>query len=241
MKQVLTVLVLVGFAVVLVGLLPFVAPEVLGGVARYYVEQGAHDNGAANLVTGVLVTYRGLDTLGEVVVLLVSVSGAGYVLRRATRADGGAAAHLPPRTKASELVQSGSRLLIAPILLFGVYVFTHGHLSPGGGFQGGAIVASAVLLSLLAGGRFARRLGHLLESLAGLSYLATGLLGLFVAGSFLANRGLSLGQMGELLSAGVIPVISIVIGLKVGAELSSLVELMLEGSHPAREDSEDAS
>jgi multisubunit Na+/H+ antiporter MnhB subunit len=116
------------------------------------------------------------------------------------------------------------------ILLLGVYVFVNGHLTPGGGFQGGAIVASGVLLMLLADPlrHFSHGLISAIESLAGLFYVAIGLAGLFLAGGFLDNRILPLGNLGELFSAGAIPVIYSLIGLKVGAEFSSMLASLSE-------------
>ena len=57
----------------------------LSRLAHYYVEKGPQELGAANLVTAVVVTYRGLDTLGEVTVLFISAAGVGLLLRRTRR------------------------------------------------------------------------------------------------------------------------------------------------------------
>ncbi|WP_316860158.1 MnhB domain-containing protein [uncultured Cohaesibacter sp.] len=129
-----------------------------------------------------------------------------------------------------ELLTTGARLLIPLILLFGAYVFINGHLTPGGGFQGGAILASGVILLLLAdpGKRLSHSLLSRIESSSGLLYVAIGVAGALLAGGFLDNRILPLGQMGDLLSAGAIPLIYTLIGLKVGAEFSSMLESFKE-------------
>jgi len=223
------------------------APTELGSVSRYYVERGVVENRGSNLVTSVIVNYRGLDTLGEVAVLFLSVTGVAFVLRR-RRGDAGAstvrddatipAAAAPERTvPASELVQTGARLLVGPMILFGIYIFVHGHLTPGGGFQGGAVIASAVLLLLLADRD--RELPHglmsWLESLSGFGFVIVGLVGLAVAGSFLANRGVApLGEWNRLFSAGLIPIVYVFIGLKVGSELSALLDVMMRGEEGDR-------
>jgi multicomponent Na+:H+ antiporter subunit B len=123
-------------------------------------------------------------------------------------------------------VETAARLLMPMVFVFGVYVFVNGHLTPGGGFQGGAIVASGVLLLLLALPQ--AQLGHRLigftESLSGFSYVAVGVLGIVLAGGFLDNRILPLGSFGSLFSAGAIPIIYTFVGLKVGSELSVVID-----------------
>jgi multicomponent Na+:H+ antiporter subunit B len=133
-----------------------------------------------------------------------------------------------------ELLTTGSRILVPLIMLLGVYVFVNGHLTPGGGFQGGAIIASGVLLLLLAAPR--RHFGHAViagvESLAGVFYVGIGVLGLVLAGGFLDNRFLPVGELGALFSAGAIPLIYSLIGLKVGAEFASVLAHLSETEEP---------
>ncbi|HHQ47958.1 MAG TPA: hypothetical protein ENK19_03640 [Acidobacteria bacterium] len=227
MKQIVSLIALATLAVLLWHLIPIAMPTGLHGVTVHYTEDGLKDNGGSNLVTSIVVNYRGFDTLGEVTVLFLSVSGAGFVLRRRT----GLEVHKP--LPASEIVTTGARLMFAPIVLFGAYIFVHGHLTPGGGFQGGAVIASGVLLLLLADRDRALPHGFLswMESLSGVGFVVAGLAGLFVAGSFLSNRGvLPLGQWNRLFSAGVIPVIYILIGLKVGSELATLLDIMVHSN-----------
>lgn len=191
----------------------------LNQTARYYAERTAADLGAANIVTAIVVTYRGLDTLGEVTVLFLAATIVGLVLARDSHAE------RRPRAPVGELLTTGTRFLVPLILLLGAYVFVNGHLTPGGGFQGGAIVASGVLLMLLADPlrHFAHQMISVIESVAGLAYVGIGLAGLFLAGGFLDNRILPLGTLGDLASAGAIPLIYSLIGLKVGAEFASML------------------
>ena len=193
----------------------------LNQTARYYAERTASEVGSANIVTAIVVTYRGLDTLGEVTVLFLASSIVGLLLARGRNAKLNPAKPLP----ASELLVTGSRLLTPLVMLLGVYVFVNGHLTPGGGFQGGSILASGVLLMLLADPlkHFSHHLISALESIAGLFYVAIGVLGIFLAGGFLDNRILPIGELGALFSAGAIPLIYSLIGLKVGAEFSSIL------------------
>jgi multicomponent Na+:H+ antiporter subunit B len=212
------------FATLLLGYTP---DTELNLTARYYAERTAADLGAANIVTAIIVTYRGLDTLGEVTVLFLAAAIVGLVLAE------GSHGHIPGqrrRPPVGELLTTGTRFLVPLILLLGVYVFVNGHLTPGGGFQGGAIIASAVLLMLLADPlrHFSHGLIAAIESIAGVFYVLIGLAGLFLAGGFLDNRILPLGMLGDLISAGAIPLIYSLIGLKVGAEFASMLASLSE-------------
>jgi multicomponent Na+:H+ antiporter subunit B len=188
---------------------------------RYYAEHTASDLGAANIVTAIIVTYRGLDTLGEVTVLFLSAAIVGLVLANGRQRE----SRQRQLTPVGELLTIGTRLLVPLFMLLGVYIFVNGHLTPGGGFQGGAVIASGVLLILLADSvkQFSHRLIATVESLSGFFYVSIGVLGIFLASGFLDNRILPLGEFGHLFSAGAIPLIYSLVGLKVGAEFSSML------------------
>lgn len=200
-------------------------------LAAHYAAQGAQEMGAQNLVAAIIVSYRGLDTLGEVTVLFLASGTVAWLLSRSHPSAEGAGSRLEP---AGELLNTGVRMLLPLLLLLGAYVFVHGHLTPGGGFQGGAIMASGLLLLMLAGPM--RRFGHGLlawvESLSGLSYVGLGLLGLVLGGGFLDTRLLPLGDWGHVFSAGAIPLIYSLIGLKVGAEFASILTQLEETEAP---------
>jgi multicomponent Na+:H+ antiporter subunit B len=164
----------------------------------------------ANMVSAVNFDIRGMDTLGEEFMLLCAVTGAVVLLRgsrgedlsaRAGRIAGRA---LQPPSDSTRLV---CRLLAPLILLFGLYVVLHATVTPGGGFQGGVIVASSLLLLYLGDGYEAwRKLvktkvldaleggGAALFALAGLGSMATG-------GLYLQNV-LPYGKLKDMLSGG---------------------------------------
>ena len=173
--------------------------------------------GAANIVTAVLLGYRGFDTLGELSILFAAATAAGLILghrRDAARRD-------PP---GGLVLRAGADLLFPLLLVVGLYIIAHGHVTPGGGFQGGVILAAAFFVAVLADP--SRGLNHGLiawiEGLAGASFILIGLWALVEDGSFLAPM-LSTGTMGTLVSAGTLPLLSFAVGLKVGAELAGLM------------------
>jgi multicomponent Na+:H+ antiporter subunit B len=227
-RRLFVILLLLGLGGVFAGLVAGYSPDdTLNLTARYYADHTAQDIGAANIVTAIIVTYRGLDTLGEVTVLFLTAAIVGLVLAQSRRKADAPQRPLPP---SGELLTTGTRLLVPLILLLGVYVFVNGHLTPGGGFQGGAILASAVLMLLLTNPLL--RIGHgliaAIESTAGLLFVGIGVLGIVLAGGFLDNRILPIGDLGNLFSAGAIPIIYSIIGLKVGAEFSSMLATLAE-------------
>ncbi len=199
----------------------------LSGVSRGYAERGASELGTQNIVTSIVVTYRGLDTLGEVSVLFIAATGVAVLLRRRKEDEPAVTA---AKRQSSEILQTGTRLLTPIIIMFGVYIFINGHLSPGGGFQGGAVIASAVLLLFLSDINYKINHGlfNVIESFSGVFYVLIGILGLLLFGvnNFLDNRILPLGEFGTILSAGAIPVIYSLVGLKVGTELASIIDNM---------------
>ncbi len=179
-------------------------------------------DGVANAVTTVVVYFRGFDTLGEIAVLFLASLGIGLMLHSNNRCT--------LKTESNFILQTASKLLFPIIMLFGVYIMVYGHLSPGGGFQGGVIIASAVLLLLISNKSFEvpHSLITIIETFAGVSYVLIGLIGLFVLDNFLGNfLPNDIANMGILLSGGIIPIIYILVGLKVGSEMSMMVQNLI--------------
>ena len=232
-RKVFTLLMLASIGVMLLGFVTaYNEKTALPEVSAHYVNEGPAELGSANIVTSVVVTYRGLDTLGEVTILFAAAAVVGLLIHLNKNEN-------EVRREGSEILKTASALLFPLILMFGIYVFINGHLSSGGGFQGGAIIASAVVLTVLANPN--RKIGHraltIIESVSGIAYVALGTAGaVLIVNGFLDNRILPLGEFGSLFSAGLIPIIYSVIGLKVGSELSSVV-ITLNGE-TVEEDSE---
>lgn len=200
--------------------------QFVSDLAEHYLRQVPAELGAPNVVTGILISFRGFDTLGEVAVLFMVAASVGALLSAGAGAGPQAVGTASARRRPSELVRNGADVVLPLIFLFGAYVILNGHLSAGGGFQGGAVVSSGVMLFILAypDGRISHDLLSVTESLAGVLYVTTGILGIAIAGGFLDSRILPLGEFGTFISAGAIPLISTLLGIKVGAELSVIID-----------------
>lgn len=123
-------------------------------LAPWYLENTPILMDFPNVVTAVLGSFRGYDTLGEVLVVFVACIGVLFILgvkppegNRYNPEASGLKHHLIP--------QVVGRLLIPFIVLFGLYVQFHGEYGPGGGFQAGAIIAAGVILYALLEGEAA--------------------------------------------------------------------------------------
>ncbi len=222
LRNILLAIVLVGLTYMFYNIYEtYETKTALSGMSEHFASKGAEEVGAANLVTAIVVTYRGFDTLGEVTILFLTASIIAFFLKLKDEDYEKEIVH----RDTSELLETASKVLIPIIFMFGVYVFINGHLTPGGGFQGGAIIATGVALMIMANPniRLNYHVIHWVESISGVSFVIIGLLGIALAGGFLDNRILGLGEFGKLFSAGAIPVIYSFIGLKVGAEISNIL------------------
>ncbi|MDD2689889.1 MAG: MnhB domain-containing protein [Candidatus Omnitrophica bacterium] len=144
------------------------------------------------------------------------------------------------KTGMSLIVKTITRLTVGLILLFGIYIVLHGHLSPGGGFAGGVIIALSFVHLMLAFGKevvtskISKNLASNLESIGALMFLSIAAIGFF-GGSFFLNI-LKKGEPFELFSAGTIPLSNLAISLKVGIGLLAifLALVILEGAKKER-------
>jgi len=194
-------------------------------VSAFYLKKAPEDLHVANTITAVVVNFRGFDTLGEVTVLFLAATGLASILYRKEDEEEEERISIG----SSSLVRTGAKILFPLILVLGLYVFIHGHLTPGGGFQGGAIIATGFLLMLVTYKRFHTNHNIMvwLESIAGLAFVGIGLYGLFSYGSFLQNTGWT-GNLNDLVSGGLIPLIYIFIGIKVATELTNVLDILLK-------------
>jgi multicomponent Na+:H+ antiporter subunit B len=130
------------------------------------------------------------------------------------------------------IVKTITRLTVGLILLYGIYIVLHGHISPGGGFAGGVIIALSFIHLMLAFGKetalkkLSQTAASILESLGAIMFLSIALLG-FLGGYFFFNFFIQKGKPFDLFSAGIIPICNIAISLKVGAGLFAIFVVLV--------------
>jgi len=227
MRKLVSIVLLAGFifyfATLTGGLMIPSASNERNSVGLDILSRSADETGSANAVTSVVVLYRGFDTLGEVTVLFLAALGISVFMK-------GTVGQRKKVLDQSFILKTGSRLLFPLMFLFGIYIIAHGHLTPGGGFPGGVIIATGFFVILLTSEsvEFSKNLMSVLEGLAGLSFIVLGLVGLFGPDNSFLQNFLPLGDFNTVFSAGIIPIIYAVVGIKVAAELSSVVFAMKE-------------
>ncbi len=127
----------------------------------------------------------------------------------------------------SLIVKTITRLTVGLILLYGIYIVLHGHISPGGGFAGGVIIALSFIHLMLAFGkeealrRFSKEYMAFFEGLGASLFLAIAVLGFF-AGYFFLDFFVNKGTPFKLFSAGIIPLSNVAIGIKVSSGLFAI-------------------
>ena len=130
------------------------------------------------------------------------------------------------------IVKTASRLLFPFVLLFGIYIVLHGHITPGGGFPGGVVIVAAIVMLVLGYGadaakaKFSPLQASVSENIGSLVLVATGLLGLFVGLNFMKNV-IPLGTTGNLYSSGILIPLNIGVGIKVATGLAVILYAML--------------
>jgi multicomponent Na+:H+ antiporter subunit B len=188
-----------------------------------------------DVVTAVNFDYRSLDTMGEEFIFFAAVAGVLLLLGAQSdetpehALDAATGRWVPPT---SDAVRVLGLALVGPTILFGLYVVAHGHLTPGGGFQGGVVLATGVLLVYLAGeyqhlhGLYPDPAIEGAEAVGAAGYVAIGLAGLIAGGGFLVNLG-PLGRTGQLNSAGTVPLLNLAVGAAVAAGFVILLSAFL--------------
>jgi multicomponent Na+:H+ antiporter subunit B len=235
------------FLIAAAGLLAFFVWGLLGlpGFGRYPGPYGFIINRialrqtfATGTVSAVNFDYRGFDTLGEEFILFTAAIGVSTVLRRLrgereqqSAADEAADRDVPPTSSA---VRMAALLFTGPLVVLGWWLTSHAQANPSGGFQGGVVLASALIMVYLAGEflvfkRFSPvDVTDAVEAVGAGGFAAIGIAAVGMGLAFLANY-LPKGQYaGAVSSSGTIALISFFVGLEVAAAFILIVIELLE-------------
>ncbi len=201
-------------------------------VAERYVEQGTAETGVINTVTGMILNYRGFDTFGETCVLFIASSCVMILLMVSEEK----LKHLPKNLepKDDKILQNVARIIVPVLMIFGFYVIVNGHLSPGGGFSGGAIIGSGLILYSSAFGAEKIRKFFNEKVYKSIKITALILYGCIMTYYFYTGANgipniFPLGTPGNLLSAGMIFFINLFVGSEVACTVYSFYALFKRG------------
>ena len=209
-------------------------------VVERYVEKGLEETGAVNMVAGMILDYRAFDTFGESSVLFLAVTCVTMLLMRdrnnTTKEEDllTAREHVIEGHEEDIILTKIARLVIPCALVYGIYVVLNGHLSPGGGFSGGTIMGSALILFAVSFGmiRISRFFTYAtfrkVTSCALMIYAASKAYSFFTGANHLESH-IPLGTPGAILSSGLILVLDISVGRVVACTMSGFYALFTKG------------
>lgn len=212
-------------------------------VSFKYIEDGLKDTGATNIVAGMILDYRAFDTLGESSVLFTAVMSVMILLRKDKDGslvnDPAEDAQLAKEEKISvqhrDIILKTMAGIVSPfVILFGIYVVLNGHISPGGGFSGGAIIGAGLILISQGFGSaktkkfFNFKVFTIITSGSLLSYAALKCYS-FYTGSHHIETGIPHGIPGAILSSGFILPLNIFVGLIVACTMFGFYSLFTKG------------
>ena len=227
--------------------LPIVGQEdrpVNNEVSQKYIEDGLQDTGSVNIVTGMILDYRAFDTLGESHVLFVATCTVLILLRIDTKEKKSRLGKIAEEVtddrvrepKNDRILQMVARLLVPPIVIFGIYVVLFGHLGPGGGFSGGAIIGAGLILYLEAFGfakteRFFTGKTYKCMCFGALACYSLAKTYSFYTGANHIHSVIPLGTPGAILSSGLILILNICVGIVVAGTMYTFYVMFRKGGY----------
>ncbi len=209
-------------------------------VSARYIEDGLKETGAVNIVTGMILDYRAFDTLGESHVLFIATCTVLILLRRDKKKDeDGQDIEENDRVyepKNDVILQTAAHMLVPLIIIFGIYVILCGHLGPGGGFSGGAIIGAGLILYLNAFGfkkteRFFTQKTYKILSVCALGCYCLAKSYSFYTGANHIESVIPLGTPGAILSSGLILVLNICVGIVVAGTMYTFYVMFRKGGY----------
>ena len=198
-------------------------------LSKRYIEQGMYEIGAQNLVANMILVYRGFDTFGESTVLFTAATCVIMLLMGTAE---GSEELLPERN--TTILKTVVKGLFPFVLVFGVYILLNGHLSPGGGFSGGAILgAGLILLDISLGAETVR---HFFNEkvfnavrVGALCFYGAAITWLSVCGANGLDNRIGTGLPGHLFSAGLILPINLAVGCVVACTMYAFFTYFFRG------------
>lgn len=207
-------------------------------VAARYIENGLQETGAVNIVTGMILDYRAFDTLGESHVLFIATCTVLILLRldkkesrKRYMADD--RSHEP---KNDVILQTVAKVLVPPIFIFGIYIILAGHLGPGGGFSGGAVIGAGLILYLNAFGFEKTEKFFTAKTYRRMSFGALACYSLAKSYSFYTGANhiesiIPLGTPGAIISSGLILILNICVGIVVAGTMYTFYVMFRKGGY----------
>lgn len=211
-------------------------------VSQRYIEQGLQETGSVNIVTGMILDYRAFDTLGESHVLFIATCTVLILLRNDRKkgkkypneiSDDNDSIYEPEN---DVILQTVAKILVPPIFIFGIYVVLCGHLGPGGGFSGGAVIGAGLILYLNAFGfekteRFFKASTYKKLSFGALACYALSKTYSFYTGANHIHSIIPLGTPGAILSSGLILLLNICVGIVVAGTMYTFYVMFRKGGY----------
>lgn len=203
-------------------------------VSARYIEQGLKETGAVNIVTGMILDYRAFDTFGESCVLFIASCCVLVLLRADKESEKEKENDRIFEPKNDRILQKCACFLVPIIFIFGIYIVLNGHLSPGGGFSGGAVMGSGLILYLNAFGferteRFFTESVYRKITLSALTFYCLAKSYSFFTGANHLNSKIPLGSPGDIISSGLILPLNICVGLVVACTMYAFYTLFRKG------------
>ncbi len=211
-------------------------------VSARYIERGLEETGAVNFVTGMILDYRAFDTFGESTVLFTAACSVLLLLKLGEHSPEHPSKamleaefddrHYEPKN--DSVLAFAARILVPIILLFGIYIILNGHLSPGGGFSGGAVMGAGLILYLNAFGFkkterfFTYKTFRWITFLSLMTYAGLKSYSFYTGGNHIES-GVPLGIPGAILSSGFILPLNICVGLIVMCTMYAFYTLFRKG------------
>ena len=202
-------------------------------VASRYIESGLEETGAVNIVAGMILDYRAFDTLGESHVLFVATITVLILLRMNKKGSKGINDRIF-EPKNDTILQLVATFLVPIIIIFGIYIILNGHLGPGGGFSGGAVIGAGLVLYLNAFGfakteRFFTEKTYKWVCFFSLSFYCLAKSYSFYTGANQLHSVIPKGTPGAILSSGLILPLNIAVGLVVACTIYAFYAMFRKG------------